>query len=90
MNLCPEGANVCFLVEDIEDSHRIICYGTWAFTPMTTTTIKNDNLFGGQEVVSMDAIGDVIMVMICPENSNPIDNVSRTNIPLSRLFHDHE
>ena len=46
--------------------------------------------FGGQEVVSMDAIGDVIVVMICNENSNPIDNVSRTNMPLPRVFHDHE
>ena len=38
----------------------------------------------------MDAIGDVIVVMICRENSNPIDNVSRTNMPLPRVFHDHE
>ena len=60
---CPEGANVRFLIEDLEDSDRIIRYGTWAFTSETTT--KNDNiLFGGQKIISMDAIGDVIIVMV--------------------------
>ena len=44
---------------------------------------KNDNLlFGGQEVIPIDAIGDVIIVMVCPKNSNPIDNVSRMNMHL--------
>ena len=86
---CPEGANVRFLIEDLEENHRIIRYGTWAFTPETTT--KKDNLlFGGQEVVSMDTIGDMIIVMVCPKNANPIDNVSRTNMPLPRVFHDHK
>jgi hypothetical protein len=87
--LCPKGANVRPLIADLEESHRIIRYGTWAFTPKTTT--KNDNLlFGGQKVVSMDAIGDMIIVMVCLENSNPINNVSRTDMPLPRVFHDHE
>ena len=87
--LCPEGANVRFLIEDLKERHRIIRYGTWAFT--SETTRKKDNLlFGGQEVVSMEAIGDVIIVMVCPENSNPIDNVSHTNMPLPRVFHDYE
>ena len=62
--LCPEGTNVRFLIEDLEENHRIIRYKTWAFIPETTT--KNDNLlFGGQEVVSLDAIEDVIIMMIC-------------------------
>ena len=43
-----------------------------------------------QEVVSMDATGDVIIVMVCPPNSNPINNVSCTRMPLPRIFHDHE
>ena len=79
--LCLEGANVRFLVKNLEESHRIIRYGTWAFTPMTTTN-KNKLLFEGQEVVLMDTIGDVTMVMICPENSNPINNIFRTNMSL--------
>ena len=38
----------------------------------------------------MDAIGDVIIVMVCLENSNPIDDVSYTNMPLLLVFHDHK
>jgi hypothetical protein len=38
----------------------------------------------------MDAIRDVIIVMVCLENSNPIDDVSRTNMPLPQVFHDHK
>ena len=63
---------------------------TWTFTPETTTNKENNLLFGGQEVVSLDAIGDLIIVMICPENSNLIDNVFRTNMPLPRVVYDHE
>ena len=43
--LCLEGANVRFVIEDLEGSHRIIHYGTWAFILETTT--KNDNLLYG-------------------------------------------
>ena len=89
MFLCLEGTNMRFMIEYLEESHRNICYGTWAFTP--ETTIKNENLlFGRHEVVSIDAIGDVIIVMISPENSNPTDNVSLIYMPLPRVFHNHE
>ena len=33
-----------------------------------------------QNVVSMDAIRDVIIMIVCPENYNLIDNVSHMNI----------
>lgn len=81
--ICPKCANVDFLIEDLKESHRIIRHGTLAFTLETTT--KNDNkLFERQKIVSMDAIGYVIILMVCSENFNHID--SRTNMPLPKYF----
>ena len=58
---------------------------------MPETPINNDNLLSGrQEVLSMDAIEDVIIVMVCTENSNIIDNGYCTNMSLPGVFHDHE
>ena len=50
---------------------------------------KDSILFSKQEVLSMEGMGDVILIMVCPEACNPIENVARGGGPLSRLFQDH-
>ena len=37
----------------------------------------------------MEEMGDVILIMVCPEACNPIENVARGGSPLPRLFRDH-
>ena len=37
----------------------------------------------------MEGMGDVILIMICLEACNPIENVARGDEPLPRLFQDH-
>ena len=80
---------VHFLIDNLDKSHWIIRYGTWAFIPEIATKTGN-SLFGGQEVVFMDVIGDVIILMVCQKNSNPIDNVFSNEHAFIMSFHDHE
>ena len=37
----------------------------------------------------MEGMEDVIVVMVCPEASNPIGNISIGGMPLPCLFKDH-
>ena len=37
----------------------------------------------------MEGMGDVILIMVCPEACNPIENVARGGGLLPRLFQDH-
>ena len=53
-------------------------------------TKTGNSLFGGQEVVFMDVIGDVIILMVCQKNSNPIDNVFSNEHAFILSFHDYE
>ena len=50
---------------------------------------KDSILFSKQKVLSMEGMGDVILIMVCPEAFNPIENVACGGGPLSRLFQDH-
>ena len=38
----------------------------------------------------MDVIGDVIILMVCQKNSNPIDNVFSNEHAFILSFHDYE
>ena len=37
----------------------------------------------------MEGMEDVILIMVCPEACNPIENVARGGGPLSHLIQDH-
>ena len=37
----------------------------------------------------MEGMRDVILIMVCLEACNPIENVAHGGSPLSRLFQDH-
>ena len=50
---------------------------------------KDSILFSKQEVLSMEGMGDVILIMVCPKACDPIENVARGGGPLPRLFQDH-
>ena len=86
--LCPEGKDMRSLVKELEQPDRIIQHGSWGFTP--ETTMQTDSiLFSKQEVLSMEGMGDVILIMVCPEACNPIENVVHGGGLLPRLFQDH-
>ena len=40
-------------------------------------------------MLSIEGMGDVILIMVCPEACNPIENVARGGGLLPRLFQDH-
>ena len=86
--LCPEGKDMHSLVKELERPNRIIRHGAWGFT-LDTSMQKDSILFSKQEVLSMEGMGDVILIMVCPEACNPIENVARGGGPLPRLFQDH-
>ena len=86
--LCPEGKTMRSLVKELERPDRIIRHGSWGFAP--ETSMQNDSiLFSKQEVLLMEGMGDVILIMVCPEACNPIDNVARDGGLLPRIFQDH-
>ena len=86
--LCPEGKDMRFLVKELERPDRIIQHGSWGFIPKTSMQ-KDSILFSKQEVLLMEGMGDVILIMVCCEACNPIENVTRGGGPLPRLFQDH-
>ena len=86
--LCDEGKDMRSLVKDLERPDRIIRHGSWGFT-LETSMQKDSILFSKQEVLSMEGMGDVVLIMVCPEACNPIENVARGGGPLPRLFQDH-
>ena len=86
--LCLERKDMRSLMKELERSDRIICHGSWEFTPETSMQ-KDSTLFSKQEVLSMEGMGDVILIMVCLEACNPIENVAHGVGPLPRLFQDH-
>ena len=86
--LCPKGKDMRSLVRELKRPERIIRHGTWGFT-LETSMQKDSILFSKQEVLSMEGMGDVILIMVCPEACNPIENVGRGGGLLPRLFQDH-
>ena len=86
--LCPEGKDMRSLVKELERPDNIIRHGSWLFTP--EISIQKDSIFfSKQEVFSMDGMGDVMLIMVCPEACNPVENVARAGSPLPHLFQDH-
>lgn len=86
--LCPEGEDRRFLEEDLKQSGQTIHHGAWGFTPETSTK-KKTMTFDGQDVITMEEIGDIIFVMVYPEASNPIENIPHDCRTVPRVFHDH-
>ena len=86
--LCPERKDMRSLMKELERPDRIIRHGSWGFTPETSMQ-KDSILFSKHKVLSMEGMGDVILIMVCPEACNPIENVARGGGPLPRLFQDH-
>ena len=86
--LCPEGKDMRSLVKELERPDRIIQHGSWGFT-LETSMQKDSILFSKQEMLSMEGMGDVILIMVCPEAYNPIENVACGGGALPRLFQDH-
>ena len=86
--LCPEGDDMRSLVKELERADRIVHHRSWSFTEETAMH-KECILFDNQEVLLMEVVGDVILIMICPPASNPIENIPRSGGPVPRSFQDH-
>ena len=86
--LCLEGDDMRSLVKELERAHRIVHHKSWRFTEETAMH-KECILFNNQEVLLMEGVGDVILIMVCPLASNPIENIPRGGGPLPRSFQDH-
>ena len=86
--LCPEGDDMRSLVKELERTDRIVHHGSWHFTEETAMH-KECVLFDNQEVLLMEGVGDVILIMVCPSASNPIENILCGGGPLLRSFQDH-
>ena len=86
--LCPEGDDMWSLVKELERADRIVHHGSWRFTEKTAMH-KECVLFDNQEVLLMEGVGDVILIMVCPPTSNPVENIPRGGGPLACSFQDH-
>ena len=86
--LSPERKDMRSLVKESERPDCIIRHGSWRFT-LETLMQKDSILFSKHKVLSMEGMGDVILIMVCPKARNPIKNVARGDGPLPRLFQDH-
>ena len=86
--LCPDGEDRRSLVKKLRSPGRIVHHGTWGFTPETATQ-KESLSFEKQEIMSMEVLGDIVIVIVCPGDSNPIENLPRIGKNLPRLFQDH-
>ena len=76
------------LVKELERTDCIVHHGSWHFTEKTAM-YKECILFDNQEVLLMEGVGDVIIIMVCPPVSNPIENIPCGDGPLPHSFQDH-
>ena len=76
------------LVKELERVDHIVHHGSWRFT-VEMAMQRECILFDNQEVMLMEGMGDVILIMVCPQASNPIENIPCGSRPLPRSFQDH-
>ena len=85
--LYPKGNDTAVaFVKMLRDSKELYTFcGSWTFSK-ETRSIESTLKFEGQRIMGFQSVADIVVVLVCPTNTNPNVNIPRTldaELPLS-------